>query len=99
MILYGSPIYTKHVYFEFQSRDKLVRVLQSMNAGDAVDQVLRQVDKFMRNNERSLREARINKVLIFRYLDWCLCYDIYVQLQNASVISVKKSNIMSFLVL
>lgn len=35
-----------------------------MNAGDAADQVLRQVDKIMRNNERSSREARVAKVLI-----------------------------------
>ncbi|KAL9244024.1 hypothetical protein vseg_017841 [Gypsophila vaccaria] len=44
-----------------ESRDKLVRHLRSMNAGDAVDQVLRQVDKIMKNNERSLRESRIIK--------------------------------------
>ncbi|KAK9748584.1 hypothetical protein RND81_02G068400 [Saponaria officinalis] len=44
-----------------ESRDKLVRHLRLMNAGDAVDQVLRQVDKIMKNNERSLREARIIK--------------------------------------
>ncbi|KAH9609014.1 hypothetical protein KSS87_020563 [Heliosperma pusillum] len=44
-----------------ESRDKLVRTLQSMNAGDAVDQVLRQIDKIIRNNERSLRECRVVK--------------------------------------
>ncbi|XP_074263726.1 uncharacterized protein LOC141586415 [Silene latifolia] len=44
-----------------ESRDKLVRTLQSMNAGDAVDQVLRQIDKIIRNNERSLRESRVIK--------------------------------------
>ncbi|XP_021717692.1 uncharacterized protein LOC110685469 [Chenopodium quinoa] len=44
-----------------ESRDRLVQELRSMNAGDAVDQVLRQVDKLMRNNERSSREARMVK--------------------------------------
>lgn len=34
-----------------------------MNAGDAADQVLRQLDKMMRNNERASREARMNKVI------------------------------------
>ncbi|XP_021722508.1 uncharacterized protein LOC110689995 [Chenopodium quinoa] len=44
-----------------ESRDRLVQELRSMNAGDAVDQVLRQVDKLMRNNERIARDARVVK--------------------------------------
>lgn len=44
-----------------ESRDRLVRLLRSMNAGDAADQALRQVDKMMRNNERSSRDARVSK--------------------------------------
>ncbi|XP_057252015.1 uncharacterized protein LOC104905104 isoform X2 [Beta vulgaris subsp. vulgaris] len=44
-----------------ESRDRLVERLRKMNAGDAADQVLRQVDKIMRNNERSSREARVAK--------------------------------------
>ncbi|KAJ8453396.1 hypothetical protein Cgig2_008280 [Carnegiea gigantea] len=44
-----------------ESRDRLVRLLRSMNAGDAADQALRQVDKMMRNNERSSRDARASK--------------------------------------
>lgn len=34
-----------------------------MNAGDAADQVLRQLDKMMRNNERASRDSRLNKVI------------------------------------
>lgn len=34
-----------------------------MNAGDAADQVIRQVDKMIKNTERALREAR-SKVII-----------------------------------
>lgn len=46
----------------FQSRERVVRVLRAMNAGDAVDQVLRQVDKLIRNAERASRDARLMKV-------------------------------------
>nr|GME14814.1 Symplekin like [Ipomoea batatas]GME21007.1 Symplekin like [Ipomoea batatas] len=44
-----------------ESREKLQKALRAMNAGDAADQVLRQLDKMMRNNERASREARMNK--------------------------------------
>ncbi|KAI3819887.1 hypothetical protein L1987_13740 [Smallanthus sonchifolius] len=36
-----------------ESREKLVRVLRALNAGDAADQVMRQVDKMLRNSERA----------------------------------------------
>lgn len=42
-----------------ESRDKLLKILRAMNAGDAADQVMRQVDKMLRN---SARDARANKV-------------------------------------
>lgn len=35
-----------------------------MNAGDAADQVIRQVDKMIKNTERALRDARLGKVII-----------------------------------
>ncbi|KAF3447440.1 hypothetical protein FNV43_RR12626 [Rhamnella rubrinervis] len=41
-----------------ESRDRLLRVLRAMNAGDAADQVIRQVDKMIKNTERALRDAR-----------------------------------------
>ncbi|GAB2256376.1 hypothetical protein Droror1_Dr00010154 [Drosera rotundifolia] len=44
-----------------ESREKLLRALREMNAGDAADQVLRLVDKMMKNNGRALRDARLNK--------------------------------------
>lgn len=44
-----------------ESRDRLLRALRGMNAGDAADQVIRQVDKMMKNNERALRDARLTK--------------------------------------
>jgi len=34
-----------------------------MNAGDAADQVMRQVDKMLRNSERASRDARATKVI------------------------------------
>lgn len=33
-----------------------------MNAGDAADQVIRQVEKMLRNAERVSRDARLGKV-------------------------------------
>lgn len=33
-----------------------------MNAGDAADQVIRQVDKMIKNGDRSTRDARVSKV-------------------------------------
>jgi symplekin len=34
-----------------------------MNAGDAADQVIRQVDKIIKNSERASRDARLGKVI------------------------------------
>ncbi|XP_065881787.1 uncharacterized protein [Euphorbia lathyris] len=45
----------------FESRDRLLRALRAMNAGDAADQVIRQVDKMIKNNERASREARFSR--------------------------------------
>ncbi|XP_060199139.1 uncharacterized protein LOC132627680 isoform X1 [Lycium barbarum] len=44
-----------------ESRERLLKLLRAMNAGDAADQVLRQLDKMMRNNERASRDSRLNK--------------------------------------
>ncbi|VFQ92229.1 unnamed protein product [Cuscuta campestris] len=44
-----------------ETRERLQKALRAMNAGDAADQVLRQLDKMMRNNDRASREARISK--------------------------------------
>lgn len=33
-----------------------------MNAGDAAEQVIRQVDKLIRNGDRSIRDVRASKV-------------------------------------
>lgn len=35
-----------------------------MNAGDAADQVIRQVDKLVKNTERASRDVRMEKVFI-----------------------------------
>lgn len=35
-----------------------------MNAGDAADQVIRQIDKMMKNNERVSRDLQLNKVCV-----------------------------------
>ncbi|XP_038715711.1 uncharacterized protein LOC120009269 isoform X2 [Tripterygium wilfordii] len=45
-----------------ESREKLLRVLRAMNAGDAADQVIRQVDKMMKNSERVSREAWLRRL-------------------------------------
>ncbi|CAN1289759.1 Sympk [Linum perenne] len=44
-----------------ESRDRLLMVLRAINAGDAADQVVRQVDKIIKNTERSSRESRFSK--------------------------------------
>ncbi|KAK9270973.1 hypothetical protein L1049_026561 [Liquidambar formosana] len=44
-----------------ESRDRLLRTLRAMNAGDAADQVIRQVDKMIKNTERTSRDARLGK--------------------------------------
>lgn len=35
-----------------------------MNAGDAADQVIRQVDKMIKNAERTSRDSRLVKVIV-----------------------------------
>ncbi|KAL1534253.1 hypothetical protein AAHA92_30454 [Salvia divinorum] len=44
-----------------ESRETLLKELRAMNAGDAADQVIRQIDKIMRNNERASRDLQANK--------------------------------------
>ncbi|XP_058080830.1 uncharacterized protein LOC131228998 isoform X2 [Magnolia sinica] len=44
-----------------ESRDRLLRALRAMNAGDAADQVIRQVDKMLKNTERAVRDSRFTK--------------------------------------
>lgn len=44
-----------------ESRDKLLRALRAMNAGDAAEQAIRQVDKMIKNNERTSREVRFSR--------------------------------------
>lgn len=60
-------------FFWFQSRDRLVRALRNMNAGDAADQVIRQVDKAIKNAERALRDGRLGKVIMSNCLLRHLC--------------------------
>lgn len=36
-----------------------------MNAGDAAEQVIRQVDKMIKNSERASRDARLGRVSVF----------------------------------
>ncbi|KAK4387654.1 Symplekin [Sesamum angolense] len=44
-----------------ESRERLIRELRAMNAGDAADQVIRQMDKIMKNNERASRDLQLIK--------------------------------------
>ncbi|XP_075516795.1 uncharacterized protein LOC142551442 isoform X1 [Primulina tabacum] len=44
-----------------ESREILLKALRAMNAGEAADQVIRQMDKLMKNNERASRDLRLNK--------------------------------------
>ncbi|XP_052203340.1 uncharacterized protein LOC127808772 isoform X2 [Diospyros lotus] len=44
-----------------ESRDRLLGALRGMNAGDAADQVIRQVDKMIKNSERASRDARLSR--------------------------------------
>ncbi|KAL0392177.1 UNVERIFIED_CONTAM: Symplekin [Sesamum radiatum] len=46
-----------------ESRERLIRELRAMNAGDAADQVIRQMDKIMKNNERASRDLQLSKRL------------------------------------
>lgn len=44
-----------------ESRERLLKALRAMNAGDAADQVIRQVEKMLKYNERATRDARLMK--------------------------------------
>ncbi|KAL8487780.1 hypothetical protein ACS0TY_024198 [Phlomoides rotata] len=44
-----------------ESRERLLKELRAMNAGDAADQVIRQIDKLMKNNERVSRDLQLSK--------------------------------------
>ncbi|KAK7410423.1 hypothetical protein VNO78_01196 [Psophocarpus tetragonolobus] len=44
-----------------ESRERLIRSLRAMNAGDATDQVIRQVEKMIKNGDRFTRDARVSK--------------------------------------
>ncbi|KAJ0086334.1 hypothetical protein Patl1_08733 [Pistacia atlantica] len=44
-----------------ESRDRLLRALREMNAGDAADQAVRQVDKMIKNSERASRETWLGR--------------------------------------
>ncbi|KAI4316049.1 hypothetical protein L6164_024067 [Bauhinia variegata] len=44
-----------------ESRERLIRSLRAMNAGDAADQVIRQVDKMIKIGDRSVRDTRFSK--------------------------------------
>lgn len=55
-LIFSSPI------FHLQSRDRLLKALRAINAGDTADQVVRQVDKMIRNSERA-RENRVDRVV------------------------------------
>lgn len=41
-----------------ESREKLLKVLRAMNAGDAADQVMRQLDKMLRSSARDARASK-----------------------------------------
>lgn len=47
-----------------------------MNAADAADQVLRQVDKLVKNNERAARENWSGKVIVFFFSFFLSCSSI-----------------------
>lgn len=42
-------------------RDRLLAALRAMNAGEVAEQVVRQVDRMLRNSERALRDPRFTK--------------------------------------
>ncbi|GAA0152868.1 kinase [Lithospermum erythrorhizon] len=44
-----------------ESREKLLKVLRAMNAGEAAEHVIRQVEKMMRNYQRASRDSQPNK--------------------------------------
>ncbi|KAF6157886.1 hypothetical protein GIB67_015202 [Kingdonia uniflora] len=73
-----SPL--AHYIFHFcsQSREKLIRALRTMNAGDAADQVIRKVDKLLKNADRASRDVRLNKVVSFSFIEMMLDNAIYL---------------------
>lgn len=50
------------VLLHIQSRERLLRALRTMNAGDAAEQVIRRVDKRLRSADRASRDLRLTKV-------------------------------------
>ncbi|KAL6578440.1 hypothetical protein OROMI_010768 [Orobanche minor] len=44
-----------------ESRERLIKELRTMNAGDAADQVIRQRDKIMKSNEHASRDLHLSK--------------------------------------
>ncbi|CAK8568942.1 unnamed protein product [Lathyrus sativus] len=44
-----------------ESRERLIRSLRAMSAGDAADQVIRQVDKMIKSGDRFARDTRVGK--------------------------------------
>ncbi|KAF7830074.1 Symplekin isoform A [Senna tora] len=52
-----------------ESRERLIRTLRAMNAGDAADQVIRQVDK-MKKNGRDTRASKDDLPSSQPYLSW-----------------------------
>lgn len=52
----------------------MLKELRAMNAGDAADQVIRQIDKIIRNNERASRDLQTNKVYMSLEEEICFCY-------------------------
>lgn len=66
----------------YQSREKLLKELRAMNAGDAADQVIRQIDKIMRNNERASRDLQVNKVYMNLEEEIYFCYSVSLIANN-----------------
>lgn len=70
----SEPFLTCHFYIfgldcvGLQSRDKLLKALRGMNAGEAADQVIRKVDKMLKNGDRALRDVRVSKVILSKLL-------------------------------
>lgn len=62
MLLLGFYASSKNSLHFLQSRERLVKSLRAMNAGDAADQVIRQVDRLTKHGDRFIRDARASKV-------------------------------------
>ncbi|KAK6116189.1 hypothetical protein DH2020_008458 [Rehmannia glutinosa] len=52
---------THPVITELPQLTRLLKELRAMNAGDAADQVIRQMDKIMKKNERASRDLQLSK--------------------------------------